>query len=158
MRMRSGDFMRALPEATRTKLPKKLQPFKISLRPWLVQFYYTDPLLHYEVVTLGDRRGVLEIGLHFESRTSETNAWLLEGFMRHLFEIKIELRAQIEAEVWDKGWTKVYETIDLEPFDEAYLEHVAGRLAKLITVLQPIFERVIKDQKKSRHSSGAFLR
>ncbi len=150
--------MRALPAATRAKLPKKLQAFKVNLRPWLVQFYTTDPLLHYEVVTLGERRGVLEIGLHFESRTSETNAWLLEGFMRHLFEIKIELGDQIEAEVWDKGWTKVYETIDLGTFDEAYLDRVAGRLAKMMTVLQPIFEKVMKDQKKPRRSAGASLR
>ncbi len=150
--------MRALPAATRPKLPRKLQAFKIYLRPWLVQFSYTDPLLHYEVVTHGERRGVLEIGLHFESRTSETNAWLLEGFMKHLFEIKLELGDQIEAEVWDKGWTKVYETIELDTFDEAYLDHVAGQLAKMMTVLQPIFEKVMKDQKKSRRSGGTSLR
>jgi hypothetical protein len=136
--------MRALPAATRAKLPKKLQAFKVNLRPWLVQFYTTDPLLHYEVVTLGERRGVLEIGLHFESRASEVNAKLLEGFMKYLFEIKLELGDQIEAEMWDKGWTKVYETIELEPFDEAYLDHVAGRLAKMMTVLQPIFEKVMR--------------
>ena len=155
--------MRALPTATRPKLPKKLQAFKVYLRPWLVQFSYTDPLLHYEVVTHGERRGVLEIGLHFESRTSQVNAELLAGFMRHLFEIKIELGEQIEAEVWDKGWTKVYETIDLDSFDQAYLDHVAGRLAKMMTVLQPIFEKVTKDQKKpglskGRRSEGTSLR
>lgn len=136
--------MRALPDATRPKLPKKLQPFKVNLRPWLVQLSYADPLLHYEVVTLGERRGVLEIGLHFESRTSEVNAKLLEGFMKYLFEIKLELGEHIEAEMWDKGWTKVYETIDLDTFDEAYLDHVAGRLAKMMTVLQPIFEKVMR--------------
>lgn len=150
--------MRTLPAATRSKLPKKLQPFEINLRPWLVQFYYTDPLLHYEVVTLGERRGVLEIGLHFESRTSEVNAKLLQGFMKYLFEIKIELGDQIEAETWDKGWTKVYETIDLDDFDEAYLDHVAGRLAKMIVVLQPIFEKLMKELQKARRSGGASLR
>ncbi len=150
--------MRALPTVTRPKLPKKLQPFKVNVRPWLVQFYYTDPLLHYEVVTLGERRGVLEIGLHFESRTSEVNAKLLEGFMKYLFEIKLELGEHIEAEMWDKGWTKVYETIDLDTFDETYLDHVAGRLAKMMTVLQPIFEKATKDQKNSRRPSGMSLR
>jgi hypothetical protein len=147
MKMRSSDFMRALPNATRPKLPKKLQSFKVYLRPWLVQLSYADPLLHYEVVTLGDRRGVLEIGLHFESRTSEVNTKLLESFMKYLFEIKLELGDQIEAEMWDKGWTKVYETIELEPFDEVYLDHVADRLAKMMIVLQPIFEKVMKSKK-----------
>jgi hypothetical protein len=140
--MKASEFMRALPAATRSKLPKKFQSFKTNQRAWLVQFYYADPLLHYEVVTLGERRGRLEIGLHFESRQTEVNAQLLQGFMRHLFEIKAELGEQVEAEAWDKGWTKVYETIDLEKFDEAYLDRVAERLARMMRVLQPIFDKV----------------
>ena len=142
MKMRSSDFMRALPAAVRPKLPKKLQAFSVNTRAWLVQFYYNDPLLHYEVVTHGDRRGVLEIGLHFESRTSEVNTRLLAGFMKYLFEIKLELGAQIEAEMWDKGWTKVYETFPMETFDAAYVDRVARRLAQIITVLQPILEHL----------------
>ncbi len=134
--------MHALPIAVRPKLPKKLQSFKNFTRPWLVQFYYTDPLLHYEVANLGDRRGVLEIGLHFESKTSEVNAKLLQDFMKYLFEIKMELGDRIEAEMWDKGWTKVYETIDLESFTDDYLNRVSDRLAKMMIVLNPIFEKV----------------
>jgi len=130
--------MRALPAAVRPRLPKNLQAFKTHARPWLVQFYYTHALLHYEVVTLGQRRGVLEIGLHFESRAAAENARLLDGFMQHLFEIKAELGDQIEAEKWDKGWTKVYETIALEPMTEAYLDRTADRLVRMIVVLQPI--------------------
>src|SRR5512139_461161 len=124
--------MRAIPEATRAKLPGQWQNFKTHVRPWLVQLSYADPLLHYEVVTLGERRGILEIGLHFESRAPEVNARLLDGFLRHLFEIKAELGDHLEAEHWDKGWTKVYETIPLETFTEAYLERTAERLAKQI--------------------------
>ncbi len=134
--------MRALPPATRAKLPGQWQSFKTNVRPWLVQLAYGDPLLHYEVVTLGERRGILEIGLHFESRDSTVNARLLAGFMRHLFEIKAELGDGFEAEMWDKGWTKVYETIPLETFSEAYLDRVAGRLAHVIEVLQPILEHL----------------
>ena len=142
--MRASDFMRALPAATRVKLPRKLQTFKNNTRPWLVQFYYADPLLHYEVVTLGERRGKLEIGLHFESRNGAVNVQLLEGMMQHLFEIKAELGDQVEAEMWDKGWTKVYETLPLETFNEAYLNRVAERLAKMIVVLQPILEKLMR--------------
>jgi hypothetical protein len=140
--MRASEFMRAIPSATRAKLPRKWQHFKTNVRPWLVQLSYTEPLLHYEVVTLGERRGVLEIGLHFESRNPAVNAQLLDGFMRHLFEIKAELGGGIEAEMWDKGWTKVYETIPLETFDEAYVDRVAMRLAHMIGVLQPILEQL----------------
>jgi hypothetical protein len=148
--MRSTDFMRALPDAVRPKLPKKLQTFKTNVRPWLAQFYYTQTLLHYEVVTLGERRGVLEIGLHFEDRHHDVNARLLDGFMQHLFEIKAELGDQVEAEMWDKGWTKVYETIELETFNEDYVDRVAARLAKMIVVLQPILEKLLQNNSLPR--------
>ena len=140
--MRAGEFMRAIPDATRAKLPKKLQGFKTHTRPWLVQVSYADPLLHYEVVTLGERRGILEIGLHFESRDPTVNTRLLNGFMQHLIEIKAELGAGVEAERWDKGWTKVYETIPLETFGEAYVDRVAARLAQVIVVLQPLLDQL----------------
>ena len=143
--MKSADFMRALPDAVRAKLPQNLQPFKINLRSWLVQLYYANAQLHYEVVTYGERRGVLEIGLHFESRQPDENARLLNGFLQHLFEIKAELGDHVEAEMWDKGWTKVYETLPLETLSEAYLERVAERLARMISVLQPIWEKVAQD-------------
>jgi hypothetical protein len=86
----------------------------------------------------------LEIGLHFESRNSAINERLLNGFMRHLFEIKAELGDSFEAEMWDRGWTKVYETIPLETFDEAYVDRVAMRLAQVIVVIQPILEEVMR--------------
>jgi hypothetical protein len=135
--------MRAIPAAARVILPRQLQGFKTHIRPWLVQLSYADPLLHYEVVTLGERRGVLEIGLHFESRAAAVNARLLDGFLRHLFEIKAELGESFEAEMWDKGWTKVYETIPLEAFDAAYVDRVAGRLAQVIVVMQPILDHLL---------------
>ncbi|MBP7690139.1 MAG: hypothetical protein KA765_19640 [Thermoflexales bacterium] len=143
--MKSAEFMRALSNAVRAQLPKNLQPFKVNLRSWLVQFYYAQAQLHYEVVTHGERRGILEIGLHFESRNPDENARLLNGFMQHLFEIKAELGDHVEAEMWDKGWTKVYETIPLETLNDDYLNRVAERLARMMSVLQPILEKVARD-------------
>jgi hypothetical protein len=140
--MRLDELMRAIPPATQAKLPKELQDFKVVRRSWLVQLYYADPQAHYEVVTLGIKRRQLEIGLHFESRNSDDNERLLNGFMQHLFEIKAELGDGFEAEMWDKGWTKVYETIPMETFDEAYVDRVAARLAQVIVVMQPILEQL----------------
>jgi hypothetical protein len=140
--MRLDELMRAIPPAMQAKLPKELQDFKVARRSWLVQLYYGDPHVHYEVVTLGVKRAQLEIGLHFESRNAPTNERLLAGFMQHLFEIKAELGDSFEAEMWDKGWTKVYETIPMETFDAAYVDRVAGRLTQVITVLQPILDQL----------------
>jgi hypothetical protein len=130
--------MRGLPDAVRPRLPKHLRDFKVASRSWLVQFYYDDPRQHYEVWNLGDRRKRLEIGLHFESPDRELNARLLEGMLSRQFEIKAELGSSFEAEPWDKGWAKVYETISLEPFSAEYLEQVAARTARAIDVLEPI--------------------
>ena len=130
--------MRTLPEAIRPKLLKPLRDLHTASRAWLVQFYYDDPRIHYEVWNLGERRGRLEIGLHFEAREAGLNARLLDGMLAHLFEIKAELGLSFEAEPWDKGWTKVYETIPLDKFSTEYLERVAARVAQVIGILEPI--------------------
>jgi hypothetical protein len=138
----STQFMRALPAAVRPQLPAPLRAFKTSGRSWLCQFYYRDPALHYEVWNMGERRGRLEIGLHFESRDHARNTALLAGFSRHMVEVKDTLGAQWEAEQWDRGWTKVYETVPYAPFDDDYLRAITARLARAITVLHPIWEAV----------------
>jgi hypothetical protein len=138
-RLTSSQFMRELPAAARAQLPSHLRRFKSAGRSWLCQLYYHDPQLHYEVWNMGERRGRLEIGLHFESRQPEVNAALLAGFSRRMPEIKHELGAQWEAEPWDRGWTKVYETVPYEPFSNEVLAAISARLARAITVLQPIW-------------------
>ena len=130
--------MRTLPEAIRPKLLKPLRDLHTASRAWLVQLYYDSPYIHYEVWNLGERRGRLEIGLHFEAREADLNARLLDGMLAHLFEIKAKLGPSFEAEPWDKGWTKVYETIPLDKFSTEYLERVAARVAQVIGILEPI--------------------
>ena len=90
------------------------------------------------LVTLGIKRAELEIGLHFESRNAAANERLLNGFMQHLIEVKAELGDRFEAEMWDRGWTKVYETFPMATSDTAYVDQVAARLAQVIVVMQPI--------------------
>ena len=152
--VKSSEFMRALPPVIRAKLDKRLQDFQSAGRSWLVQLYYDDPYIHYEIWNLGERRGRLEIGLHFESRTAGLNARLLEGIMSRLFEIKAELGPSFEAEPWDKGWTKVYEAIPLEPFSAEYLEQVATRVAEVMSVLEPIRRDLEVAAKRPRSSLG----
>jgi hypothetical protein len=134
--------MRALPDTVRPLVPPELRKFKTQTRGWLCQLYYRDPQLHYEVWNQGERRGWLEVGLHFESRTPPENERYLRGFTRYLTEIKARLGPQWEAEQWTKSWTKVYQVVKYTPFDEAYLDAIAGRLALAIRVLQPIFEEI----------------
>ena len=139
-RLTSSQFMQALPSATRAHLPPRLRRFKTITRSWLCQLYYQDTHLHYEVWNLGERRGRIEIGLHFEGKDRAKNMALLAGFARRMIEVKASLGPQWEAEQWDKGWTKVYETVPYEPFSDELLAAVSARLARAMTVLQPIWE------------------
>ena len=139
-RLTSSQFMQMLPAASREQLPAGLRKFRHAHRAWLCQLYYRDPRLHYEVWNYGEQRGKLELGLHFESRDRDVNAALLAGFSRRMVEVKATLGPQWEAEPWDKGWTKVYETVPYEPFSTEVLHAMAGRLARAMAVLQPIWD------------------
>lgn len=131
-------FLQTLPDVVIPKLPDHLGRVQVK-QPWgfLVQFHFGEPSLHYEVVK-AYRTGGYELGLHFEDKSHELNRFLLAGFRRHLLEIKHTLGDSIEAEMWDRGWTKVYEVIPEESLTTDYQERVAARLVELINCFQPI--------------------
>jgi len=137
-------FLKSLPEALRPLLPPPLQGFQWRLQ-WssLLQIHYGEASLHYEIVHVGERLGRSrtgwELGFHCESRDHALNRFLLDGFRRHLFEIKAELGDSIEAEMWDRGWTKIYEVYADESLTEAYRDAVAARLAAIMACLHPVF-------------------
>ncbi len=136
--MRLREWMEALPRRLKLLLPPDLQGFRWSARPWLVQVYYRDPALHYEVWHLGERRGRIEVGLHFESRDPVRNRAMLMAACAHIWEIRAQLGPYVEAELWDRGWAKVFETHPLTPLDEDSLERFAQRLARWIQTLEPL--------------------
>ncbi len=61
------------------------------------------------------------------------------GFRRHLFEIKAALGEGVEAEMWDRGWAKIYEIYPGQPRTEAYQAQLGARLAEMISHLHPIY-------------------
>ncbi len=144
MTIKVSEFVKSVPTAARPHLPRKLQDFRVFLMPWLSQVYYDEKWIHYEVVKLpskyGDNR--LELGLHFESRDRTQNDRLLAGFDGHLFEIREALGDDWWAEPWDRGWTKVYTTFHYEVMDQSLVDETAEHLARVITVLQPIYRLV----------------
>jgi hypothetical protein len=81
-------FLQTLPEVVTAELPPLLQGIKVR-QPWqwLVQFHYGEPRLHYEV-SKAVRGGGWELGFHCEASDKQLNRLLLDGFRRHLFEIK----------------------------------------------------------------------
>jgi hypothetical protein len=137
-------FLNGLPEITRPLLPAKLQGFQVRF-PYrsLLQLHYGEPALHYEVGQVPQRPGWRaqgwELGFHCESRDHHLNRLLLDGFRRHLFEIKSVLGEGIEAEMWDRGWTKIYEVSAGDKLTAAYQEQLGRRLSEIIACLHPIF-------------------
>ena len=137
--MSQQKFLQTMPEMMIPLLPPRLQTIQVR-QPWrwLAQFHFGETRLHYELSRVA-RREAWEIGFHFESGDKQLNRFLLLGFRRHLFEIKDVLGESFEAEVWDKGWAKVYEVVPAEPLTEAYQVKIGRRLAEVITCLHPIF-------------------
>lgn len=132
-------FLQTLPDAVIPHLPATLQKVQVR-RPWryLVQFHYGEPRLHYEVSRAARQQG-WELGFHCESVDRNLNRFLLTGFRRHLFEIKDTLGNTIEAEMWDKGWTKIYEVYPEQALTAAYQMKLGHRLADIIVCLHPIY-------------------
>jgi hypothetical protein len=138
-------FLKTLPQALIPLLPEALRVVQIR-QPWrfIIQFHFGEPWLHYEVSRVRPRGGY-EIGFHCESRDKELNRYLLYGFRQHLFEIKDELGENIEAEMWDRGWTKIYEVVAEEDLTASYQNKIASRLAEFMTYMQPIYAE-LRDQ------------
>jgi hypothetical protein len=135
----TAKFLSTMPDAVMPELPVALrgiqvrQPFR-----WLIQFHFGEPRLHYEIVR-AQRRDGWELGFHCEAGDRRLNRYLLDGFRRHLFEIKDALGESIEAEMWDRGWTKIYEVVPSQPLTAVYQAQVGSRLAAIITTLNPFY-------------------
>jgi hypothetical protein len=144
MALSTPAFLKGLPDITRPLLPPGLQGFQVRF-PYrsLLQLHYGEPSLHYEVAQVLQRPGWpkqgWELGFHCEARDHHLNRLLLDGFRRNLFEIKSSLGEGIEAEMWDRGWTKIYEVRKGGELTTGYQEQLGRRLAEIITCLHPIF-------------------
>lgn len=117
---------------------------------WLIQFHYGESSLHFEVSPVRYRSG-WELGFHCEAKDHNLNRYLLEGFRRHLLEIKDVLGPTVEAEMWDKGWTKIYEVYPNGALTEAYQVALATRLADFIICLHPIYVDLRSEATKIYH-------
>ncbi len=114
-------------------------PLRSSVRSRLAQFWWgVDRSVHYEI-WVHERTLQLELGFHFES-SAIRNRIIYDAFGKHLLEIQDTLGDTIWLEEWDKGWTRLYETVPLFPLDEARVYSVAGRLCEIMECLQPMYE------------------
>jgi hypothetical protein len=139
MRMKVGDFMARVQEETFSHLPRELRDSCTArVRFVWFQVYYQSPKVHYEV-WLTRKTERIEIGLHFEGPQEFSYAWAAR-FAEHMAEVQAQCGPHYELEEWTQSWARIHETIPYDPLSEALADEVASRLARLITVCQPIVE------------------
>jgi hypothetical protein len=135
--MRVNEFLNLVAQETRSALPAGLRGFRTWKRYTLIQLYYSNRKIHYEVWVRGGNVHALEIGLHCEADAA-TNSRMLALLDSHLFELKHALGEQIEAEQWTSKWTRLHELVPYTKLDPATAQAAARRLSSMIQVLQPI--------------------
>jgi hypothetical protein len=139
MRMKVGDFMARLQEETLSLLPAKLRKeCTARVRSVWFQVHFHSPKVHYEV-WLTRKTERIEIGLHFEGPQEFSYAWAA-CFAGHMAEVQAKCGPTFELEEWTASWARIHETIPYDPLSEALADEVASRLARLITVCEPIVE------------------
>lgn len=138
--MRVNDFLDLVAHETHKQLPARWRNFRTWKRYTLIQLFYGQRAIHYEVWVRGGEIHALEIGLHCEADAA-TNTKLLQLFDAHLPDIKHALGDQIEAEQWTKSWTRVHELMPYRSLDETTARRCAERLAQIIPVLEPLMAR-----------------
>lgn len=129
-------LLKALPRLIRPLVPRELREFRTREQwSYLMKLYYGNPAIHYEA-SHRSRLHMIEIGLHFES-DDLTNARLLGAFRKHERSLHRTLPTA-RFEEWDRGWARVWEPVTYTAVDVALRDALAERLARYVTVLEPI--------------------
>ncbi len=129
-----------MPDAIRPLLRDDLRDLRANVRWVIAQVSYGNRDIHYEAWYRAKLRTV-EVGLHFEA-DDLTNARLLGAFRANDRAVHRAL-PNARLEEWDKGWARIWESIDVEALDAALRDRVAGTLARYITTLEPILRDVL---------------
>ena len=140
-----SDFFAALRKGLKPKLPQELRNFRSTRgRGRLMKVFYDEPAIHYEAWHhTGAAR--LEVGLHFES-SADVNDRAFEFFRRRMVEVKATL-PRAELEPWDRGWSRLYETVPAPRLDEDVLWRTVDCMAGYVVSLQPLVDQFWKESR-----------
>ncbi|HEV2413327.1 MAG TPA: hypothetical protein VGX27_00860 [Candidatus Dormibacteraeota bacterium] len=145
MLLSPSDFFVALRKGLKPKLPEGLRGFRTTRgRGRLMKVYFDEPAFHYEA---WHHTGVgkLEVGLHFES-SAELNEAAFDFFRSRMVEVKASL-PRAELEPWDRGWSRIYETLAAPRLDEEVLWRSVDCLAGYVISLQPLVDQFWKESR-----------
>ena len=137
------EFFGGLRKGLKTGLPQELRRFEVGRgHSRLLKIHFGRPELHYEAWH-HTGAGRLEIGLHFEGK-ADLNERALDFFRSRIVEVKAGL-PRAELEPWDRGWSRLYETMQAPLLDDHVLDAAVDRMTAYITTLQPMLESFLVD-------------
>lgn len=134
--MRVTDFLQEVADRTRRSLPDEYRNFKSRRRSSLIQFWYSNPRIHYEV-WVQSRHNRVEVGLHLEAQ-KPINDRLLRHLAQRFIAVQAELGPAVELEQWTRSWGRVHRFMPYNHLDSSFCDQVAEVLAQMIVVLEPL--------------------
>ena len=138
-----SDFFTALRKALKKSLPPSLRDFHTARQGRLMKLHFGEPAFHYEAWH-HTGAGRLEVGLHFEARSSENQA-AFDFFRARMVEVKAGL-PRAELEPWDRGWTRLYETVPAAGLDDQVLDRTVECMTDYVVTLQPMLEQFFRSR------------
>jgi hypothetical protein len=145
MLLAPSDFFAGLRKGLKSKMPAALRDFRTTRgRGRLMKVYFEEPAFHYEAWHHSGA-GRLEVGLHFEA-SAALNEAAFEFFRARMVEVKASL-PRAELEPWDRGWTRLYETLPAARLDEDVLWRTVDCMAGYVVCLQPLVEQFWKESR-----------
>ena len=139
-----SDFFTELRKGVKASLPANLREFKTTRgRGRLMKLYFEEPAFHYEAWHHAGQ-GKLEVGLHFEGGRAENEA-ALEFFRSRMVEVKAGL-PRAELEPWDRGWSRLYETLPAARLDDGVVRDAVDRMSAYVVTLQPLLAQFLRSR------------
>lgn len=102
-----------------------------------MKLYFGEPAFHYEAWHHAGA-GRLEVGLHFEASAAENEA-AFQFFRSRIVEVKAGL-PRAELEPWDRGWSRLYETLPAASLDDHVLDGAVRCMTGYVVTLQPLLD------------------
>lgn len=139
-----SDFFAELRKALKKKLPAPWNDFTSKRQGRLMKVHFGQPAFHYEAWHHAGA-GRLEVGLHFEASAGENQA-AFDFFRSRMVEVKASL-PRAELEPWDRGWTRLYETLPAARLDDLVLGATLECMTDYIVALQPLLDQFLKESR-----------